>query len=403
MRILSISQNHYVAGGMDRVMFDQIRILSARGHDVVPFTGADPADAPSPWAVHFPEASRTSNTPLTELPATLYRPAAAKSLTALLREEPFDIVHIHSWFKRLSPSILPVLHRSGLPVVQTLHDYRTVCSRSTMYRDGSVCQECAGGRRWPALAHRCNGTVAKTLASLAEMAIAERLGHQRIVRRFLPVSGFQRRLLREMGLPDTRMRTLPNPVRVPDQPAPKPLSPVRAQLLFAGRIEDYKGALLFADLAAMRPEITFAMAGDGSALPAISARGLANLQLLGHLDERALAAAISDAVCVIAPSLCPETFGLSAAEAMAAGRPVIVSRTGGLTEIVRDGIDGIVVEVGDLAGLAAATDQILADREAADAMGSAGRIRVSEEFSEDRFYARLMAIYREVIDGEAAL
>ena len=395
MRILSISQNHYVAGGMDRVMFDQMRILEARGHAVVPFTAADPADAPSPWSDRFPTAARTDSTPLPEVPATLWRPAAAQALRDLLRDEQFDVIHLHSWFKRLSPAILPVLAHARVPVVQTLHDYRTVCSRSTMYRGGGICQECTGGRRWPALRHRCNGSLAKTIASLAEMEIADRLGYRAIVRRFLPVSEFQRRLLRSMGLPDDRMRTLPNPVSIPRQSAPHPKND--ASVVFAGRLEIYKGAHLFVELARSRPGVAFTMAGEGSLYAEIVADKPANLRLLGQLDQGALAQTVEAAACVVVPSLAPETFGLAAAEAMAAGKPVIASRMGGLTEIIRDEIDGILVEPGDVGRLSIALDRMLADPERARTMGMAGRGRVAETFSEDRFYDRLIAIYDDVM------
>lgn len=399
MRILSISQNHYVAGGMDRVMFDQARILAARGHEVIPFTAADPDDADSVWSSYFPPAPRTDGTPLRDVPATLYRKSAAAALSRLLADQRFDIVHLHSWFKRLSPAILPVLRRSGLPVVQTLHDYRSVCSRSTMLRDGRICRDCAGGRRWNALLHRCNGTLAKSVASVAEMTMADLLGYRRAVRLFLPVSEFQRDLLRDMGLPDSKMRTLPNPVAIPTISAHDTMGGGRLRVLYAGRLEDYKGAHLFADLAAHRPSLRFVMAGHGSAFEALAARRLPNLELLGQVDRASLAAMMASAACVVVPSLCPETFGLAAAEALAAQVPVVASRIGGLTEIVRDGVSGLLVQPGDLTALMAAVDALLADPARASDMGRAGQADVASRFSEDRFYAASMAIYTELLEG----
>jgi len=132
-------------------------------------------------------------------------------------------------------------------------------------------------------------------------------------------------------------------------------------------------------------------------LPAIAAARPANLRLLGQLDQTTLSHTLASAVCVVVPSLAPETFGLSAAEAMAAGKPVIASRTGGLTEIVRDGIDGILVPPDDLPGLCQALDRILTDPVQAKAIGEAGRTRVAETYSEDHFHNRLIAIYDEVL------
>jgi glycosyltransferase involved in cell wall biosynthesis len=396
MRILNISQNYYVAGGMDRMMFEQARILEERGHEVVPFTAADPRDQSSPWAVHFPRAAPTDHTPLAEMPATLYRSSAAKALRALMHEEAFDVVHLHSWYKRLSPAILPVLRDAGVPVVQTLHEYRSVCSRSTMFRDGQICRKCAGGRHWPALVHRCNGSVAKTLASVTEMTIADQLGYRTTVQRFLPVSDFQRSLLSEMGMPDAQMRTLPNPVSMPDE-APPASDYMVGYVLFVGRLESYKGVDVFTDLVRARPDVRFAMAGDGSARASIEAAHLTNLTILGQLNQADLLAAVRTAACVVVPSLWPEAFGLTAVEAMAAGTPIIASRTGGLTEIVRDRTDGYLADPGDRDGFIAAIDQILADPTRARAMGKAGRARAADAFSEDRFYARLMTIYSDVI------
>lgn len=396
MRILTISQNHYIVGGMDRMMFEQTRILQERGHEVVPFTASDPADQSSPWADRFPSAARTDHTSLAEMPATLYRPAAARALRALMRDERFDVIHLHSWYKRLSPAILPVLREAGVPVVQTLHEYRSVCSRSTMFRDGAICRQCSGGRHWHALIHRCNGSVAKTLASVAEMTIAESLGYRSIVRRFLPVSDFQRDLLGEMGLPAPRMQTLPNPVDIPDA-ATLPPAGARGCVVFVGRLESYKGVALFVDLARARPDTAFVMAGEGSARPAIEAEALGNLTMLGQLKHAALLDTVRTAACVVVPSLWPEAFGLTAVESMAAGTPVIASRTGGLSEIVRDGTDGYLVAPGDLEGFIAAVDRVLADPVRARKMGEAGRARAGDVFSEDRFYTRLMTIYRDVI------
>lgn len=377
-------------------MFEQARIFEERGHEVIPFTAADPDDQFSPWAAHFPSAARTDHTPITEVAATLYRRSAAKALHGLMSDFTFDIVHLHSWYKRLSPAILPVLRDAGVPVVQTLHEYRAVCSRSTMFRDGAICRECAGGRHWPALVHRCNGSVAKTLASVAEMTIADGLGYRSIVKRFLPVSDFQRGLLREMGMADAQMRTLPNPVSMPAAAPPAGEDKI-GPVLFVGRLESYKGVDLFIDLVRARPDVRFAMAGDGSARASIEAAPLANLTLLGQMGRAELLAAVRAAACVVVPSLWPEAFGLTAVEAMAAGTPVVASRTGGLSEIVRDTVDGYLVEPGDLDGFIAAIDQILVDPARARAMGQAGRGRAAEAFSEDRFYTRLMTIYSDVI------
>ena len=379
------------------MVFDQARILSEHGHEVVPFAAADAEDFNSPYSKYFPSAARTQRTPFREIPYTLWRPAAGRSLRQLLNDEQFDIVHLHSWYKRLSPAILPVLKRSGLPIVQTLHEYRTVCSRSTMFRQGRICLKCADGKRLPAIRHRCNGTLAKSIASVIEMSLADQAGYKSLVSRFLPVSNYQQGLLGRMGIPISQMQTLPNPVGIRTMSPPSAVQ--NGPVLFVGRLETYKGVELFADLARMRPQLKFAMAGDGNARDAISAAKLPNLTLLGHLDSETLDHVLLTARCVVIPSLWPEAFGLTAVEAMATGTPVIASNTGGLSEIIRDGIDGLLAQPGDLDSFVEALDLLVGDTKLATEMGKHGYDRARSDFSERRYYERLSNIYTEVLDG----
>jgi glycosyltransferase involved in cell wall biosynthesis len=105
--------------------------------------------------------------------------------------------------------------------------------------------------------------------------------------------------------------------------------------------------------------------------------------------------------CLIAvvPSLCPETFGLVALEAMSAGRPVIASRIGGLPELLRDGQEGFLVEPSDVRSLAAAMHRLLADGDLRAELGAAGRRRALD-FTASFVIPRIEAAYRDVLASE---
>ena len=62
MRILNVSQNYFVVGGMDVAMFTLEGVLRAHGHAVIPFAAADAQNAPTPYARYFPPAPRTEAT-----------------------------------------------------------------------------------------------------------------------------------------------------------------------------------------------------------------------------------------------------------------------------------------------------------------------------------------------------
>ncbi|MCP4028969.1 MAG: glycosyltransferase family 4 protein, partial [Sphingomonas sp.] len=160
--------------------------------------------------------------------------------------------------------------------------------------------------------------------------------------------------------------------------------------------EPYKGIAEFLELARRLPELHFVIAGDGSAAQQVreSAEILGNVKFCGPLRDAALLEAIDGAMCVVVPSLWPEAFGLTAVEAQARGVPVVASRIGGMTETVRDGIDGVLVPPGDVDALAEGVRAIAEDPDRAATMGKAAMAKVREHYGPDRYYERIMEVYR---------
>ena len=142
----------------------------------------------------------------------------------------------------------------------------------------------------------------------------------------------------------------------------------------------------------------FLICGDGRALPAM--RRLAarlgvqeRVTFAGWLGPAQLASEFAEASVVAIPSLWPEPFGLVGIEAQAAGRPVIASATGGVSDWLEDGRTGICVPPGDARALAAALSELLSDPDRQDAMGAAGRRAVGARFTEERHVAALLDAY----------
>jgi len=403
MRILNVSQNYFVVGGMDVAMFTLERSLRDHGHTVIPFAAADADNEDTPFARYFPPAPRTEASGASPV-RTLYSRGARAALSRLLDEHPVDLVHLHSYFKRLTPAILPELRRRGLPVVQTLHEYRTVCPVSTLFRDGHVCTDCAGGHYANVVRHRCaGGSLARSAWNYAEMRLSDWLGHKRDIARYVTVSDYQRDMLIAMGMDAAKLVTVHHPVALP--PAPQDAR-AGEYVLFFGRLETPKGADLLPDIAAGLGDVPLVIAGDGSRRAeiarAVEARGLTNITFAGVLRDDALQDAIARASCAIVPSLWPEAFGLTAVEALAHGVPVVASAIGGMLDTVRDGIDGYLVPPGDVAALVARVRALVADPARARDMGLAGRARMATKFSVEAFYQRTMRVYEDAMGMRAA-
>lgn len=141
------------------------------------------------------------------------------------------------------------------------------------------------------------------------------------------------------------------------------------------------------------------MIGDGPDRPAAEeeARLLGvehSVSFLGKLDQIAPLLAAADLFVLPSQS---ESFGLSALEALASGVPVVGSNAGGLPEVVRDGETGILCEVGDVSGMAAASLEILRDRNRWTEMSKLAAADARERFSRDAIVSKYESLYRDTL------
>ncbi|HEY0777465.1 MAG TPA: glycosyltransferase family 4 protein, partial [Gemmatirosa sp.] len=119
------------------------------------------------------------------------------------------------------------------------------------------------------------------------------------------------------------------------------------------------------------------------------------VRFLGFRDD---VAHLMELVDVVAhASVAAEPFGRVLAEAMLAGRPVVATRAGGATEIVRDGVTGLLVTPGSAAELAAAIDLLCRDRAMAHRFAEAGRVHVRAEFDPANIFRRTTAVIAEAV------
>ncbi|MEP7059406.1 MAG: glycosyltransferase family 4 protein [Actinomycetota bacterium] len=166
------------------------------------------------------------------------------------------------------------------------------------------------------------------------------------------------------------------------EPAALPAGPT---LLFVGRLEERKGFPVaveaFRRLASDRPDLRMVVAGDGkerTAIGRLDAGQRARILLLGSVSNERLPGYHAAADVYLGPALGGESFGIVLVEAMAAGLPVVASRIAGYVEVVRDGVDGLLVPPGDPGALAASTARILGDPALAARLSQAGRDRAAE-------------------------
>ncbi|ABP56918.1 glycosyltransferase family 4 protein [Salinispora tropica] len=369
--------------GENTIVDAEIAQLTAAGVEVLPFLRSSD---------EIPSMPRSAKALLPISP--IYAPRAQRELGRLLDEHRPDVLHLHNPYPLLSPWVVRTAHRYGVPVVQTVHNYRQVCSSGLYFRDGAICQDCRGRALGvPAIVHRCyRGSRAQS--ALMATTLAAHRGTWRSVDRFIALTTSIAEHLRDYGIPEQRIVVKPN--AIPDPGVPVPLG---TGFLFLGRLSPEKGLDLLLEAWRRHPDGSLGplrVAGDGELRPLVeeAAAQRADVTFLGPLDRDGVHAALVASAVVLATSTWHDVLPTVIIEALAAGRPVLGTALGGIPFLV--GADtaepaGWVVPPNP----AALADALPAAVAEAASRASAARTRYERTFHPDVVTRRLLDIYAD--------
>lgn len=389
-----------IVGGVERVVEDLSVELVARGHEVSVATLRQPGREAPPAqdgvtvhslgsSVYRLPGTRLDNERRHAPPAP--DPETVLDLRRILRRERPDVVHAHNW---LLHSYLPLDRRLGPALALSMHDYGLVCATKRFLYKGTPCSgpgpvkcvRCAGDYYSPVM-----GAGVATLTRLSERRL------RRHVDRFLPVSDAVRT---RCGLAHSdRCQVVPNLIR--DLPAPLPPGdphlaslPSEPFILYFGDLTTDKGGEVLADAyRSLSDPPPLVLVGrcfleDVASLPGVVA--------LGPMPHRYAIDALRRSLFTVVPSILPETFGLVALETAAAGKPIVVSDIGGLSDVVVDGESGLLAPAGDATALCAAMERLLGDPSLRERFGAAARLRAAQ-FAPDSVVPQFEQAYEAAI------
>jgi glycosyltransferase involved in cell wall biosynthesis len=304
------------------------------------------------------------------------------------------VVHAHNLLPAFGWRALAAAREAGARTVLHLHNYRLVCAVAVCYTHGAECTRCHGRNTLPGVLLNCRGSRPEAALYGLSLARWQRRMLEQADAVIVP-SAFAHERLTALGapLPPGRVHVIAPPVAgAPAHPGarrdPAPTTDGRVALV-TSRLAPEKGVDVAIDACRMAG-VPLVVAGEGPERAALEARAAdADVRFAGWLDAHALGALRERAAVALVPSRSAETFGLSAAEAMAAGVPVAASRIGALPELV-DAAG--LAPPGDAQALAAVVRRRWGDADAA----RRGRERVREVASEDAVAAALAQVYAAV-------
>lgn len=324
----------------------------------------------------------------------IYSVDSRKKIKRLLDEGTFDLVQIQNLYPFLSPSILRPCKAKGIPVVMRCPNYRLFCPNGLHLSHGQVCERCLGGKEWQCVLQNClddrfksiGYTLRNTFARKTRMIVDN-------VTVFVVLSEFQKQRFIAGGIPADRIEILPNIAPTMDEVGYGDGD----KISFVGRVSPEKGIVEFLDAARKLPKYRFVVAGSTDAMPEVAKLAPRNVEFKGFLRGKELDAVFHESRLLVFPSLWFEGFPNVVAQAMACGKPVIATRLGALPEIVDDGKTGLLFDHSNKEELAGKIDYLWNRPDLCREMGEAGRAKARAEYSEKKFYERLMMIYDKAI------
>lgn len=406
MKILLINKFFFPFGGTETAFFQTAKLLQDLGHEVIFFSMVHPRNSESRYSryfvsrVDFEEAGGWREK-IRGVKRILFGGETRVKLAELLMVEKPDIAHLHNIYHHLSPAILGTLKKHKIPVVMTLHDYKTVCPAYKLFSRGKICERCRGGHFIWCFFKRCvKNSYLKSLVCELEMSLQRKYYLQ--VDRFIAPSLFLIGKIRELGFSGECTYIANFTDCLPMAAAPAPPLP---QIIYFGRLVEEKGVSVLID-AMQGVAADCLIVGDGPLEIKLQARAerAANprITFLGHQPAARLQQLVRSSTLVVVPSIWYENNPFAVIEAFALGVPVLAARIGGIPELVIDGETGLLFEAGNSADLRAKISRLLVCPELGRELATKARLHLEQHFLPLQHGEKLQRLYRELLDVSAA-
>jgi glycosyltransferase involved in cell wall biosynthesis len=385
LKILLAHNFYRQAGGEDRVVAAEAELLRAAGHEVVTFQRRNSEIADCSGLQGAALAART-----------VWSWPTYADLRSLLRRERPAVAHFHNLLPLISPSAYYACTGEGVPVVQTLHNYRLICPSATLFRDGRVCEECVdSSSSLPAINYGCyRGSRPATAAVASMIKFHSAMGTwSRQVDCYITLTQFARNKLLRSGLPAEKVFVKPNFLQTDPGAGNGP----REYALFMGRLVPEKGVgCLLNAWSKLSCSLPLQVAGDGPLCAEVqraSSRSDGSIKWLGHVTADQALELLKHARFLLFPSEWYEGFPVTLVESLACGTPVIAARIGSVAEIIVDGVTGIHFNPGDVDDLVGKIQWACSHPGEVDAMGAAARNDFLAKYTAKQNCKALMEIY----------
>ncbi len=394
MNILIIHNSYQEAGGEDVVVAQESRLLERNGHRVSTYKRSNDEIDDLSFRQRLGLISRIVSANDSKV-----------AVRGILRDLKPEIVHVHNTFAMVSPSVYEVCQEEGVPVVQTLHNYRLLCPAATFYRSAGPCEECVTHGLLRSVRYACYRESRVMSGAIALMLKTHRSRQtwSGQIDAYIAISSFVKGKFVQAGFPASKIFVKHNFV----DPDPGERSGPGDYALFLGRLSPEKGlSTLLQAWKRLPSAVPLVVAGDGpmrGRLEAeVASERLQSVHFAGRLKRGEAHDALKKAAFLVVPSVWNEPFGMVVAEAFACGTPVLGAYAGAIQEMLDDQVTGLHFATGDPDALAKSVAWAWGHSPELVAMGKSARRVYEERYSANTNYDRLMTIYASAINAHTS-
>lgn len=386
MKVLSVHNHYQQFGGEDKVFANETELLEAHGNQVVRFT------------ISNDQASDLG--PIDLAKATIWNEDIYQELRSVIQKERPQVAHFYNTFLLISPAAYHAAKAEGVPVVQSLQNYRLLCpNKGLLFRENKICEECVGKFfPWPGVVHGCyRGSRPQTAVIVAMLTLHRTLKtYQNKIDLFIPTIDFVAEKHVEGGFPPEKMMVKPNFL----DPDPGVGAGQGDYVLYVGRLTEEKGIFtLLKAWETLGQHIPLKIIGSGPLTEYTEQVANRNpgVEYLGFKPMQEIFELMGQARALICPSEWYEPFGLVVIEAYAKGTPVIAGNQGSLRTLVEHQRTGLHFAPGYADKLVKEVEWMLAHAYEWQQMRKAARAEFEQKYTAERNYQRLIHIYQTAI------
>ncbi len=382
MKILQVHNIYKGKTGEETVVEEEKKILERHGHSVIQFI-KDNSDL-----------DKYSKLDKLKILGSLHSSKSiGKELEEFIENEAPDICHVHNTFPLITPIVYEICKSKNVPVVQTLHNYKMVCTNSLLFRNGEVCEECLNKSLYNSIKFKCyRDSYFATAAQAHVIQYHRNRGTwDNLIDRYVCLTEFQKEKVFGESLKE-------KVVVKPNFLAENNLETVREDFfLFVGRLNDSKGLQDLLYLFRRNSHSNFVLIGK-SDNPEIFSE-FKNVKHLGERNRDVVLENMRKCKAVLFPSKYYEGMPMVILEAFSLKKPVISRNRGAMASMINDGVNGLKYE--EESELIDAIELMEQDSALVNQLGERAYVDYKAKYTEEKGYENLINLYSEVLSSRS--